>query len=200
MREAIKAFFSRFAGRAETGAAAAEDAAAAPEAPDGAQRELRVAACAVLLELAHADQQFTAEERRHLEEALATHFDLQPAEVQELIALADTARREATDLYQFTSVINEHYDEGQRMLLMRQHGGDVAVLIDELYGQRGFNDQQEIKQEDLAASQLAEGRYAHFVQRGYRLGDERFTPGEYVSIADDHGHMHTYQVVSVQPL
>ena len=35
---------------------------------------------------------------------------------------------------------------------------------------------------------------------GYRLGDERFTPGEYVSIADDHGRMHTFQVVSVQPV
>jgi hypothetical protein len=37
-------------------------------------------------------------------------------------------------------------------------------------------------------------------EAGYRLGNERFTPGEYVSIADDHGRMHTYQVVSVQPV
>jgi hypothetical protein len=37
-------------------------------------------------------------------------------------------------------------------------------------------------------------------EAGYRLGSERFVIGEYVSIADEHGHMHTYRVVSVQPL
>jgi hypothetical protein len=35
---------------------------------------------------------------------------------------------------------------------------------------------------------------------GYRLGAERFVPGEYVSIGDGHGRMHTYRVVSVRPL
>ena len=37
-------------------------------------------------------------------------------------------------------------------------------------------------------------------ETGHRLGDERFTPGEYVSIADDEQHMHTYRVVTVRPL
>jgi hypothetical protein len=37
-------------------------------------------------------------------------------------------------------------------------------------------------------------------EAGYRLGDERFVSGEYVSIADEAGHMHTYRVVSVQPI
>lgn len=36
-------------------------------------------------------------------------------------------------------------------------------------------------------------------EAGHRLGDERFVIGEYVSIADEDGHMHTYRVVSVQP-
>jgi hypothetical protein len=37
-------------------------------------------------------------------------------------------------------------------------------------------------------------------EAGYRLGAERFVPGEYISIADGLGRMHTYRVVSVQPL
>jgi hypothetical protein len=37
-------------------------------------------------------------------------------------------------------------------------------------------------------------------EAGHRLGDERFVKGEYISIRDEHGHMHTYQVVSVAPL
>jgi hypothetical protein len=35
---------------------------------------------------------------------------------------------------------------------------------------------------------------------GHRLGDERFVTGEYVSIRDERGRMHTYRVVSVAPL
>lgn len=35
---------------------------------------------------------------------------------------------------------------------------------------------------------------------GHRLGDERFVPGEYVSVADDRQRMHTYRVVTVEPL
>lgn len=36
-------------------------------------------------------------------------------------------------------------------------------------------------------------------ETGYRLSDERFVPGEYVSIPDEHHEMHTYRVVSVRP-
>lgn len=37
-------------------------------------------------------------------------------------------------------------------------------------------------------------------ESGHRLGEERFMPSEYVSIADEHHAMHTYRVVSVRPL
>lgn len=56
--------------------------------------------------------------------------------------------------------------EGQRVLVMRQQGGDVALTIDELYGQRSFNDDQGIE-----PGTLAEGRYGHFVERAFR-GEE----------------------------
>jgi uncharacterized tellurite resistance protein B-like protein len=84
---------------------------------DSADHELQVAACALLLELAHADDQFSEAERRHIEEALARHFDLGIDEARDLMALAEDRRGQATDLHQFTSVIAQHYDEGQRMVL-----------------------------------------------------------------------------------
>jgi twitching motility protein PilI len=52
--------------------------------------------------------------------------------------------------------------EGQRVLVVRQAGGDVALTIDELYGQRSFTDGQGIE-----PGSLAEGRYAHFVERAF---------------------------------
>ena len=56
--------------------------------------------------------------------------------------------------------------EGQRVLVVRQAGGDVALTTDELYGQRSFTDEQGIE-----PGSLAEGRYAHFVERAFH-GDE----------------------------
>jgi uncharacterized tellurite resistance protein B-like protein len=78
---------------------------------------LQVAACALLLELAHADDEFTAEERQTIEEMAMRHFDLDAEAARDLLALAEEARSHAVDLYQFTSLVAEQYDEGQRMLL-----------------------------------------------------------------------------------
>jgi hypothetical protein len=36
-------------------------------------------------------------------------------------------------------------------------------------------------------------------EAGYRFGDHAFRNGEYVSIRDEDGQMHTFQVVSVEP-
>lgn len=36
-------------------------------------------------------------------------------------------------------------------------------------------------------------------ESGYRFGAHAFRPGEYVSIRDEDGEMHTYQVASVEP-
>ena len=92
-----------------------------PGAPSGAtadpDRALKVAACALLLEMAHADDEFTTDELHHIEGLVSRHFALDTDTTREILAAADRERRDATDLHQLTSVINRHYDEGQRLLL-----------------------------------------------------------------------------------
>jgi uncharacterized tellurite resistance protein B-like protein len=105
MLEAIRRFLSGTAGPGKAG----------PD-PDP-DEELRVAACVLLLELAHADDTFLPEEQRQIEEALGRHFDLSPEEGRGLLALAEERRREAVDLHAFTRLVTARYDEGQRMLL-----------------------------------------------------------------------------------
>ena len=93
-------------------------AAAAPAASaSGAHDELQVAACALLLELAHADDTFSDDERRQIELALGHHFALTPEEGKELLAIAEERRKAAIDLHQFTHRITAQYDEGQRQVL-----------------------------------------------------------------------------------
>ncbi|WP_297147350.1 chemotaxis protein CheW [Thermomonas sp.] len=68
------------------------------------------------------------------------------------------------DLKQFLEGERTVLHERQRVLVVRQPGGDVAVTIDQLYGQRSFVDEDGI---DVTA--FAEGRYTHFVDRAYRM-------------------------------
>ena len=75
------------------------------------------------------------------------------------------------DLKQFLEGERTVLHEGQRVLIVRQSGGDVAVTIDELYGQRSFVEEQKIANDGDADGPLFNGRYAHFIDRAYRLGD-----------------------------
>lgn len=75
------------------------------------------------------------------------------------------------DLKQFLEGERTVLHESQRVLIVRQPGGDVAVTIDELYGQRSFVEDQLVAADDPFASALSEGRYAHFVDRAFRLAE-----------------------------
>ena len=75
------------------------------------------------------------------------------------------------DLKQFLEGERTLVHEGQRVLIVRQSGGDVAVTIDELYGQRSFVEDQKIDADGTTDGANFTGRYAHFVDRAYKLGD-----------------------------
>lgn len=86
---------------------------------------ISIAACALLLEIAHADESFGSEERdriaRHAREDLGV-----PAEdVLELLRLAEEARRESVDLYQFTKLVTEGFSREQRLRLIEAIWGVV---------------------------------------------------------------------------
>ena len=71
------------------------------------------------------------------------------------------------DLKQFLEGDRTVVHEGQRCLVVRQAGGNVAVIIDELFGQRTFNDSHRTEM-----SGENDGRYGHFVGQAYRQADQ----------------------------
>ena len=92
--------------------------ARAPESGDTpAPRPVELAACALLLELAHSDGEFSEEERDHIERTLVRHFGLDDAAGAELLRLAEAERSHSLDHFQFTRLIAREYDLGQKMLL-----------------------------------------------------------------------------------
>jgi uncharacterized tellurite resistance protein B-like protein len=89
--------------------------------------EVQLAACALLLELAHADSEFSAAERAHIQNALTRHFGLDDATAGDLITLAESERRQSIDHFQFTRLINEQYDLGQKMVLAEVMWGVILA-------------------------------------------------------------------------
>lgn len=97
------------------------------ETPDPVADPLHLAACALLLEVAHADGEFSAEERSHLEGVLERHFQLPPESGRRLIEIAEQERRDAIDHFRFTSILQREYDLGQKMVLAEVMWGLVLA-------------------------------------------------------------------------
>lgn len=114
--DAIRSLFG-VAGAPATGA----------EAGASAVDPVHLAACALLLEVAHADGEFTDAERTHLEAVLERHFALPAASGRRLIELADAERHRAIDHFRFTSVLQREYDVGQKMVLAEVMWGLVLA-------------------------------------------------------------------------
>ena len=87
------------------------------EAPEKKRDEMdvRVAACALFLEMANIDNEFSEEERQHILQTLQNEFGLSE---ESALALAQDAAAElqgSIDLWRFTSMINENYSDEEKI-------------------------------------------------------------------------------------
>jgi uncharacterized tellurite resistance protein B-like protein len=90
-------------------------------------RPVELAACALLLELAHSDGEFSEEERQHIERTLVHHFGLDETTGAELLRLAEAERSQSLDHFQFTRLIAQEYDLGQKMVLAEVMWGVILA-------------------------------------------------------------------------
>lgn len=79
---------------------------------------LDLATAALMFELMRTDSRIDTREKEALTTILRETFALDDESLQELLTLAETAAGEATSLYEFTSLINEHYTYEQRVQLI----------------------------------------------------------------------------------
>lgn len=136
--------------------AAEEPNAQAPADP------LHVAACALLLDIAHADGEFSDAERAYLEDVLERHFKLAPEAGRVLMELAEKERRNAVDHFRFTSQLQRSYDTGQKMLLAEIMWGivlaDGRIAEHEHYLTRKISNLLELEPGYLSAAKDAAAR------------------------------------------
>lgn len=91
-----------------------------PEIASGSPRSsaLQVATAALLLEMMRMDNELKDEERQAIAITLQNQFNLAREQIETLMVLAEQEAREANDYYQFTSLINQHCDQTQKVQII----------------------------------------------------------------------------------
>ena len=79
---------------------------------------LQVATCALLLEAAHADSDFSEDEEKTIADLVGARFGLDAARTAELLHVADEERKKSGDLYQFAKLINEKFTRARKLAVL----------------------------------------------------------------------------------
>jgi uncharacterized tellurite resistance protein B-like protein len=83
------------------------------------EQAMRCATAALMLEMTHMERTDSAQLGRELvAELVRDDFALPPGEVDDLLACAEAERREATDYFQFTRLINDHFTPEEKIGLI----------------------------------------------------------------------------------
>ncbi len=78
-------------------------------------RTLQRAVAALCIEMSRADSQVVDAEQASIGTALRECFDLDDEEIDSLLALAETDADEAVSLFEFTTLLNQHFEHAQKV-------------------------------------------------------------------------------------
>ncbi len=90
----------------------------APAGQDDDVHRLQVATCALLLEVAYADDEYTAEEVDTIMVLVGKRFGLDKEETSDLLHVADEERKRSGDLYQFARLINDSFTRERKLAVL----------------------------------------------------------------------------------
>jgi uncharacterized tellurite resistance protein B-like protein len=79
------------------------------------EHDIRVATCALFVELAHIDEKFTQKEMNTIVSILKERYGLSPEHADALIAEAERALENSVDLWQFSNLINKNYSTEEKI-------------------------------------------------------------------------------------
>jgi uncharacterized tellurite resistance protein B-like protein len=82
------------------------------------EHRLRLATAVLLVEVMRADGHFGTAEQAAVRAALVEKFELAPDEAERLVELATSTAKEATDLFGFTTRLNERFTDAQKLRMV----------------------------------------------------------------------------------
>lgn len=88
--------------------------------PADIEHRLKLASAVLMLEMIHVDGDLHQNEDQKIRQLLQHEFSVTDEETDELLSLAHEEKMDAVDYYRFTSLINEHYSQPQKIQLVEQ--------------------------------------------------------------------------------
>ncbi len=82
------------------------------------KRKVEIAACALFIEMANADGEFSDDEKELIISEMKNTFNLDKECVNELMVLAEQQIKESVSLYEFTGVINNTFSQEEKLGLI----------------------------------------------------------------------------------
>lgn len=82
------------------------------------EEKLQLAAIVLFQEMMHMDDKVEAKEQEIILSLIQQNFSLTSEQAASLIELAEQQRKQATDYFQFTSLINKEYSQEQKVRLI----------------------------------------------------------------------------------
>jgi uncharacterized tellurite resistance protein B-like protein len=83
-----------------------------------ADNQILVAACAILLEMAAIDGEFSDTEIKSIRSILKKESGLPEQEIISIVEISNNQRRESIDLWQFTNLINQEYPVEKKLRII----------------------------------------------------------------------------------
>jgi uncharacterized tellurite resistance protein B-like protein len=80
--------------------------------------KIKIAACALFIEMAKAGGEFSENERKFIISEMKKTFDLDENSINGLISLAERKVEESVSIYEFSSIINATFSQEQKNKLM----------------------------------------------------------------------------------
>ena len=88
------------------------------DANQNTEHDIRVATCALFVEIARIDEKFTAAEMETILSILKQKYGLSQDHADALIAEAERELEKSVDLWQFTKLINENYSNEEKIKII----------------------------------------------------------------------------------
>ena len=83
------------------------------------ENELNLAISILMIEVSRSDDEFSSQERDKIISLLKQQFNLDQNQIKVLMRLAEEKNNEMISLYEWTSIINEHYEYADRINVIK---------------------------------------------------------------------------------
>lgn len=131
--------------------------AATPEVSDP-RHSIQLATAALLVEVARIDSESTPAERAAVLRAVHEKFEIPADEAAALIDLAEAEMKQASDYFQFTSLVNRHFTQQQKLrvieLMWRVAYADAELSAHENHLMRKIGELLHIPHGDYIAAKM----------------------------------------------